>query len=296
VVSDQAVFLEKIRQVAPGLALDRVEMNREGLINDVVIVNDETVFRFPKTGWGQQSLAAEVRLLEAIRGFVQVPLPRPVLHDETVASHRLVRGEPLTRESLFRMAPGRRRSILNQLGRFLQDLHTIPASAIPQVSASDATRTDAGWRSFHDEVQEAVFPLLYRHQRQSVRDLFEPVLSGRLEMNVEPVLIHGDLAPYHILVDPNSPEITGVIDFGTAGMGDPAIDFSTLLVHYGAQVVDQMAAAYPGLEALQERARFRAGCLELEWALIGIRNNDPSMLVAHIGCARDYPPMHGAGT
>jgi aminoglycoside 2''-phosphotransferase len=55
--------------------------------------------------------------------------------------------------------------------------------------------------------------------------------------------------------------------------------------------VDQMAASYPLPADLYERARFRAACLELEWALIGVRNNDMSMLVAHIGGARDYPPM-----
>jgi len=31
--------------------------------------------------------------------------------------------------------------------------------------------------------------------------------------------------------------------------------------------------------------------LELEWALIGVHERDLSMLVAHIGGARDYPPL-----
>jgi len=82
-----------------------------------------------------------------------------------------------------------------------------------------------------------------------------------------------------------------MIDVGTARLDDPATEIATLLVHYGERIVDQMAATYPISPELSERARFRTGCLELEWALIGVRDNDTSMLVAHIGGARDYAPL-----
>ncbi len=85
--------------------------------------------------------------------------------------------------------------------------------------------------------------------------------------------------------------VVGQIDFGTAGLGDPATEIATLLVQNGERLVDQVTATYPIAPDLSERARFRASCLELEWALIGVRENDLSMLVAHIGGTRDYAPL-----
>ncbi len=244
-MNDHAEFLDTIRRVAPDLTIDRVEVNQEGMINDVVIVNGETVFRFPKTDWGRQSLANEVALLDTIRNRVAVPVPYQVRHDASVSSYRMIRGEPLSRESLFWMTPEHRQIVLDQLGSFLRDLHAIPGDTLPQIGKSDSERATADWLAFYEQIEDIIFPLLFKHQRHSVRDLFAPVVSGRLEVEVDPVLIHGDLAPYHILLDPDAPSLTGVIDFGTAGMGDPATDIATLLVHYGGRIVDQIRPAIP---------------------------------------------------
>jgi len=70
-----------------------------------------------------------------------------------------------------------------------------------------------------------------------------------------------------------------------------AAEIATHFVHYGERIEGQTVATYPISPELSERARFRAGCLGPEWALIGVRGNDLSMLVAHIGGTRDYAPL-----
>jgi aminoglycoside 2''-phosphotransferase len=106
------------------------------------------------------------------------------------------------------------------------------------------------------------------------------------------MLIHRDLASYHILHDPPSGRLAGVIDFGTAGAGDPASDWACLINTYGESFVRRMHAIYPFDQATLDRARFLAGVLEMEWALIGVQDKDPSMLLVHLGRARDsLPPL-----
>jgi aminoglycoside 2''-phosphotransferase len=95
------------------------------------------------------------------------------------------------------------------------------------------------------------------------------VLSGELNMTYDPVLIHADMAVYHILHDPTSRQLSGILDFGTAGLGDPATDIAVFLVNFGESLTEQMG--YPKLEALLPRARFWAGTMELEWALAGVK-------------------------
>jgi aminoglycoside 2''-phosphotransferase len=78
-----------------------------------------------------------------------------------------------------------------------------------------------------------------------------------------------------------------VIDFGTAGLGDPATDIATLLHYHGESIVRRMEPTYPQLPEFTDRARFWAGTLELQWALAGVLDNDIPMLLAHVGAARD---------
>jgi len=56
-----------------------------------------------------------------------------------------------------------------------------------------------------------------------IHELFAPVVSVNLT-SATPVLID-DLPVYHILFDPISESISGLIDFGT-GLGDPACDIA----------------------------------------------------------------------
>jgi len=293
-MTDDEALLAMIREAVPGQPLERVEINREGMVNDIVIVNGAVVYRIPKDARAERALAREIRLLDIVRRHVAVPVPAPVRHHARLASHPLVSGGQLTREALYRMPQSHRQAILRQLGAFLRDLHAIPRAELAGLPPSDAVRTREDWLAFHGQVREVVYPLLFRHQRQAVDDLFAPVAAGRLTLEVEPVLIHGDLAPYHILVAPDGRNLAGIIDFGTAGPGDPATDIATLLACYGERLVREMAPAIALDPALMERARFWAGTMELQWALAGIRHNDHSLLVAHIGGARDYPPMDSA--
>jgi aminoglycoside 2''-phosphotransferase len=103
----------------------------------------------------------------------------------------------------------------------------------------------------------------------------------------KPALIHGDLRPYHILINSQNCEITGVIDFGVAGVGDPASDIGTLINTYGESFVIKMKNSYPNLEEYLARARFYAQSIELHWVLLGIEMGENFWFAAHLGCARD---------
>lgn len=91
-----------------------------------------------------------------------------------------------------------------------------------------------------------------------------------------------------------------MIDFGTAGVGDPANDVSCLLLNYGESFVSEMAETYPHTKGLLRRARFLARTLELEWAAKGltVRRDDgcepPEPFLA-VGGRRKAPAMESLG-
>src|SRR5215213_7725572 len=142
------------------------------------------------------------------------------------------------------------------------------------------------------DLEQHVYPLLWADQKDWISDLFAPVRDGRVDLDAfTPVLIHRDLAAYHILHDPQPGDLVGVIDYGTAGAGDPATDWGCLISSYGEQFVRRMHQVYPIDQPTIDRARFFAGAIELEWALNGLQSNDLSLLLVHLGRARDSLPM-----
>jgi len=286
-------YLRKIRAVYPNLSLDHLELNQDALVNDVVIVDRKLVCRFPRTEWAREVLAHEAKVLGVARCYAGLPLPFFEHLEEDFVSYNLIEGEPLSRENLLRLGDPVQRRVVDQLGGFLNRLHSIPKDALDEagVSSSGAVRTRDDWMAFHEQLEGVLFPQLWHHQRRWVNDHFAPVLRDELDLRFEPALIHGDLATYHLLFHPSSGYLSGVIDFGMAGFGDPATDVALLLHDYGESIVRRMEPTYPQLANLIDRARFMAGALELEWALRGVLRDDIPMLLAHVGAARDVQPL-----
>ena len=79
--------------------------------------------------------------------------------------------------------------------------------------------------------------------------------------------IHDDLSPEHILVDPKTGHVTGILDWTDAILGDAARDFVALVAFGGWRFVEGVIDGYsceidPGF---YERLRFMARLLPVMW-------------------------------
>jgi aminoglycoside 2''-phosphotransferase len=288
-----ASYLDRMRAAFPALSLSTVHLNRDGLMNDVVIVNNEWVFRFAKDEWAKRSLVKEARILALARTFVSVDVPLFEQQEEDMVVYRLIPGDPLQRNTILQLDEPLQNHLAEQIAMFLRQLHNIPHSVLEQqaIPLSDAVRSRDDWLGLFHDIEGELFPLLMTPAKDWVRQHFAPVLEGKLSLDYEPTMIHGDLAAYHLLFNRKMHRLTGVIDFGTAGRGDPATDFALIIAAFGESFLRRMAPFYPQMNHALDRARFWAGTLELQWALGGLRSNDLSWLVCHIGWARDVLPL-----
>jgi aminoglycoside 2''-phosphotransferase len=264
------------------------------MMNDVVVVNDTLVFRFAKNDHAKHLLAYEAQLLDVIEHCVTVPVPHIEYCNDTYMHYRFVPGMPLYRHTLLRADAATQDLLAHELATFLQQLHAIPLSNVP--APPWQTAPPESRRAFYAQrlaaLEQHMYPLLWADQKAWISDLFAPVRDGSVDLDdFTPVLIHRDLAAYHILHTPQTGHLTGVIDYGTASAGDAAVDWACLINTYGEQFVRRMHHVYPVTQATIDRARFLAGALELEWALGGIQSNDMSLLLVHLGRARDSLPM-----
>ena len=293
-----AAYVASIRADFPSLEIGFVHLNRDGLMNDVVVVNNDMVFRFAKSHYAHLVLAYEAQILSLIGRVVSVAVPHVEQLTPTYLRYRLVPGSPLYRHTLLRAEPTIQAQLAHELAVFLKQLHGISINTVPTppwqaTAASESRRTVYLQRL--KALERDVFPLLWADQKAWISDLFAPLLAGQIDLDAfDPVFIHRDLASYHILHDPQAGHLSGVIDYGTAGAGDAAVDWACLISTYGEQFVRQMHQTYPISQTTIDRARFLAGALELEWVLNGVQTQDHSLLLVHLGRARDSWPLLSA--
>lgn len=290
--TDVTNHLERIVESGVVHGIDTARVITEGSQHLVVIVNDTLVARFPKDEPARASIHTEVEMLRGLADQITAPIPVPIHVDDDFTVHHMFHGSSTTKTALDRLDPDRAHRLLDDIAQFLAELHT---ATITDPAPSPATTSPTRLDRLKQRATQHVVPHLWQHQREWLDDLFHAIEETKFDTT--PTLIHGDLAPYHILHDPSTGALTGIIDFGVAGLGDPAVDLSCLLITWGERACSDLLALHTGDQQLLQRARLLAAVLPLEWATLAIEHDAPDMAVAHLGhAALDIHPTVGRAT
>ena len=177
---------------------------------EVAIVDDDWVFRFPRRAGVEEALEVEIVLLPALAPVLPVAVPsfEHISREPLFVGYRLIRGAPLVDEDP------------NGVRAFLEALHAFDPAGLP-VERLDWVEA---YRNQCAEFERLVFPLFDKDRHAEAKGLFAE--TETLE-DVKPVLLHADLGPEHLLV--RDSRLVGVIDWGDARVGDPALDYAWLL-------------------------------------------------------------------
>lgn len=273
-------YTREIKRYCSNLLIESIAINQDGQYNDVLIVNNELIFRFAKVADAIKTLQQEVTILRCIQNHITLPIPNPIYENVTTSvvgeafiGYRMIPGKPLWFEDFEAIAePEAFKRIAEQLGGFLRELHHIPIQKmIPDELPMEDTR--AGWIDLYSRIQTKLFTYMRLDARQRVTQHFEHFLDTPHLKHFEPALRHGDFGTGNILFDPEQISIVGIIDFGSTGLGDPAVDFAALY-SYGEAFYRQCYSVYPEMEAALPRIHFYQGTFALQEALFGIENGD----------------------
>ncbi len=92
-----------------------------------------------------------------------------------------------------------------------------------------------------------------------------------------PRLIHNGLHGEHVIVDPATGALSGIIDWSSAAVGDPTVDLAFLLVLGGPELLGAVLANYELAldEGAEWRTLFRARVRALGWLVNAVRLGDP---------------------
>lgn len=293
-------YLSLIRNYVPKLELRKVEYDDKGWDNFVVVINQEWIFRFPRTEKVRQRIHKEQRLIEYLHQRLDnhdICIPRyRMLSDQNGkvvgCYYEMIQGQPLKPIHLQRMSHSVRTRIAVQIGTFLSILHTSNLQVVQNIGI-EVVHTDDYWRWHLQEIHQHVLPLLTPVERIQVVDMFETYLEEKKGNPVPNTLTHGDLSYDHILYDPDKKVITGIIDFGDAQLTDPAYDFSGLYWDYDKEFVKAVLCHYVADQTPGSNARLLArvekffGKRKIFWDILhGIKEHDHELLQQSLDALR----------
>lgn len=273
----RTAYLQRINDVFPEVAVGASDVSlTRGQFNDVIIIDNKLVFRFPRSPQARHSLATETLLLHALQGHLPLPVPDPVYAapDGLFTGYRMLRGVPFLKSTMADIGDGEIcQHLASQLGAFPKVLHAVDASQMP--TGFPETDTGDSWTALYRAFRDELFAHVRPDARNDVSDAFASFLGEPKNVSYRRVLRHGDFGGANILYDPKQRSISGVIDFGSAALGDPAVDLAALM-GYGPYFVSLVLEHYPklGSTSARKRAAFYRSTHALQQALWASRAGD----------------------
>jgi aminoglycoside phosphotransferase (APT) family kinase protein len=212
----------------------------------------------------------EAALLTAIADLpVATPVPVAVDEDAGILVYHRVPGTPLLHRPRTATALG------PSLGDLLSALHSTP---IPSTALTDDTPL-ADWLTDAADAYPTAAPTLTPTQRRAVENFLATPPPTPASA---PVLTHSDLGAEHLLVDPDTGALTGVIDWTDAAVTHRAIDFGRLYRDLGPTTHAEALAHYSPewTDADDRLTRFFARCTLIEDLAYGLTTTRPAYVSA----------------
>ncbi|MDN5248464.1 MAG: aminoglycoside phosphotransferase family protein [Wolbachia endosymbiont of Tyrophagus putrescentiae] len=194
-----------------------------GIDNRTFHLGEEMLIRLPSSENYALQAPKEQKWLKVLAPHVSLSIPEPVAMGQPSkhypwnwSIYKWINGKSANMVSINELDL---QTIAFQLARFLNKLHKINAEGGPSAGLHNY------WRGGHAAVYD-------KQTRSSIKKLkniidtktaiavWERAISSKWDRS--PVWVHGDLASSNIIVKEGS--LTGIIDFGCMGIGDPACD------------------------------------------------------------------------
>jgi aminoglycoside phosphotransferase (APT) family kinase protein len=237
---DIARVRARIRELSDLPARD-IEPLGAGTDSAAFRVDAEWVVRFPLVPEAEETLRRELALLPELapRLPVAVPAPEHVGKDDgrlVFGAYRVLDGKPLSDAGLGALSPAARTHALDRLAALLEAIHRFPLERAQAAGVSFELCKGAYHSAqeileheFRDQLREAERSAIAR-QRQ---------VFARAQASVRtPVLLHADIKPAHLLHNPSTGALTGLLDWGDVSLGHGDFDLAIIGAFCGRRTLD----------------------------------------------------------
>lgn len=275
---------------AHGLLLtDSIKFNEMGIDFRVAFALDtdgqEWLLRVPRRDDMEAQIKEEQRILTLVKTHLSVEVPDWQIASPNLVAYPLLKGKPVLTfdEKTYDISwnlDKNNPNFVGSLAKILVEIHNIP-----EAEARENGLKIKSIRDLREEIASQLetvkseigisAPLERRYQKWLDNDALWPSYTR---------FIHGDLYAGHVLTGKNG-AVSGIIDWTTAQIGDPAVDFSGHVTVFGEESLRALIAAYEkhgGIVwgKLFEQAIERAAAAPLAYGFFAITMQDTNHIMA----------------
>ncbi|MGV3614099.1 MAG: phosphotransferase family protein [Fimbriimonas sp.] len=216
----------------PGLAIASLRLTRQGWDNHTFVLNEEWIVRFPIDA--EFPSYPERWVLGALAEISPVPIPRVewIGAEVSFVGYRMLPGVPMA-EAWAELGAAAREAAIDRLVEFCAAMHR--ALSVEEAKANGVRPEGLDFGYVRLAIRAG-----YEWQRPAGAALRRVDADG-----FRPCVLHNDLHGENVLLDPTTGTVTGVIDFGDVGFGDPCVDLN-YLCEFDLHGADQIAKRYGG--------------------------------------------------
>jgi fructose-1,6-bisphosphatase/inositol monophosphatase family enzyme/aminoglycoside phosphotransferase (APT) family kinase protein len=236
--------LEIIRRHMPQVAT--IQAIKSGYVNDVYIVDEQHVFRFPKNEASREILLFEVEVLRKLEGHTRlaVPIVEHVESDGSWAQFSYIQGKQYDPQTIRSLTQDEKTRFASDIAKFLFDMNAVvprewmkaAIAGLPINRKDDATYytelLELGRKNNNPYVQH------YHEYHERLMRSHREVFTG------EEIVIHGDLHSGNFVFNEEN-QLTGIYDFGDAMLHTVYFELRQMY-QFGDDVVEMMIAALGG--------------------------------------------------
>jgi aminoglycoside phosphotransferase (APT) family kinase protein len=268
----------------PGLRGRPVSWLGAGRDNELFSVGGDWILRFPRRAERVAWLTREITIMSVVSGPLapRVPVFELIGEPSDAFPYPFVGYRRLAGVGADQIPAAARAGLAADIAGLFSALHRTDPAIVPP--------TPGGWE------QEAWEDL--KADLVTAADLARPLLGAVTLARAAPYLagqvpapakdgprrfIHNDICAEHLIVDPGTGRLTGLIDFTDAMAGDPVLDFAGLITVGGYGFIGRVAAGYdlPLGDGFPARLEWLCRVLTLTW-LAEAAADDPAGVPSHL--------------
>jgi aminoglycoside phosphotransferase (APT) family kinase protein len=221
-------------------------------------VDSDWVARFPLARDAQRTLRRELALLPALAQSLPVAVPAPEHVAElggqlVFCAYQLLEGEPLSDAALAALVPPHRERALDELTALLNSVHGLPLHCARAAGVSFELYKGA-YHESQQRLQRDLDGLLSVAELNAIASQHSAFEHAQSETLPSLALLHADIKPAHLLHDPSSGALTGLLDWGDASLGHADFDLAVVGAFCGRRTLDGLLERLDGADADRARA------------------------------------------
>ena len=270
---DLEIARSAIRAAFPSVDVARLSPLGAGWEFDVFVTADRWAFRFPRRAEYESLFEREAPVLALVRPTLAPHAAVPLVElrgDPSLefpyrfAGHRFIEGV-----AADAVDPRLHDESARSIGAALGAIHSVPIDAARAAGVrADEHPPGAGAYEWFRRNLTGASQLVDSNRVVHDAVAWVSALDDPLQPLEAPLrFTHNDLSPDHMVVDPSTGRLVGILDWTSTALGDAARDFVSFATVGGWCLVERVLAHYPVAVdgGFRERLRYMARFLSVMW-------------------------------